>query len=46
MATAIATIPQVNLITDHLGSPVLVQLSLQEWTSFVEEQKPWIIPND
>lgn len=35
MTTSI--IPQVNYVTDHNGKPVFVQLSVQEWTSFIEE---------
>jgi hypothetical protein len=32
-----ATIPQVNYVTDNSGKPLFVQLSIQEWTSFIEE---------
>lgn len=32
-----ATIPQVNYVTDNSGKPLFVQLSIQDWTSFIEE---------
>ncbi|MBK6993565.1 MAG: hypothetical protein KA138_06835 [Saprospiraceae bacterium] len=34
---ATATIPQVNYVTDNSGKPLFVQLSIQDWTSFIEE---------
>ena len=33
---SIATVPQVNYVTDNSGKPLFVQLPIQEWTSFIE----------
>ena len=43
MSIAVATVPQVNFVTDNTGKPLFVQLPIQEWTSFIEEYQRLVV---